>query len=108
MNKNVQSTYKSNDTEEWLDKVFNRPIGYLWAKFFERLGVHPNTVTVFSMIIGASSAYFFAQGSYFTEGGHGLLMNIIAILLLMWANFYDSADGQLARTQHRRHRCFHQ
>lgn len=97
MNKNVQSTYKSNDTEEWLDKVFNRPIGYLWAKFFERLGVHPNTVTVLSMIIGASSAFFFAQGSYFTEGGHGLLMNIIAILLLMWANFYDSADGQLAR-----------
>jgi len=28
---------------------------------------------------------------------HGLLLNIVAVLLLMWANFYDSADGQLAR-----------
>ena len=25
------------------------------------------------------------------------MMNIIGVLLMMWANFYDSADGQLAR-----------
>ncbi len=93
----VKSTYKSNDTEEWLDKVWTRPIGYLWALFFKRLHVHPNVVTVLSMIIGASSAIFFAHGSYRTEGTEGLLYNIIAVILLAWANFYDSADGQLAR-----------
>ncbi len=94
---NIKSTYKSDDTEEWLDKVWTRPIGYWWARVFERLGVHPNAVTILSMIIGASSALFFAHGSYFTEGTKGLLLNVIAILLLSWANFYDSADGQLAR-----------
>lgn len=93
----VASTFKSNDTEEWLDRVWTRPIGYQWAKFFRRLHVHPNTVTVLSMIIGASSALFFASGSWYYEGSHGLVMNIIAVLLLAWANFYDSADGQLAR-----------
>lgn len=93
----VKATFKSGDTEEWLDTVWTRPIGYLWAKFFERLGVHPNVVTVLSMIIGASSALFFAHGSYYYEGVYGLLMNIVAIVLLAWANFYDSADGQLAR-----------
>ncbi len=93
----IKSTYKSDDTEEWLDRVWTRPIGYWWAKLFERFNVHPNTVTILSMIIGASSALFFAQGSYRTEGMKGLLLNIIAILLLAWANFYDSADGQLAR-----------
>lgn len=97
MKKDIQSTYKSNDTEEWLDRVWTRPIGYVWAKFFERLNIHPNTVTVLSMIIGAGSAFFFAHGSYRTEGMHGLLLNLIAVLLLAWANFYDSADGQLAR-----------
>lgn len=97
MNKDIQSTYKSNDTEEWLDTVWTRPIGYMWAKFFQRLNVHPNVVTVLSMIIGASAAFFFAHGSYFTEGKEGLIYNIIGILLLAWANFYDSADGQLAR-----------
>ncbi|WP_439810331.1 CDP-alcohol phosphatidyltransferase family protein [Parabacteroides distasonis] len=94
---NIQSTYKSNDTEEWLDRVWTRPIGYWWARLFERLGVHPNTVTILSMIIGASSALFFAHGSYCTEGAGGLWLNVIAVLLLAWANFYDSADGQLAR-----------
>lgn len=93
----VTSTYKSNDTEEWLDKVWTRPIGYRWALLFKRLHVHPNTVTVLSMIIGAGSAFFFAHGSYRTEGTEGLVFNLIAVLLLAWANFYDSADGQLAR-----------
>lgn len=93
----IKSTYKSNDTEEWLDKVWTRPIGYVWALFFKRLHVHPNVVTILSMIIGASSAFFFAHGSYRTEGTKGLVYNLIAIILLAWANFYDSADGQLAR-----------
>ena len=94
---NVKSTYKSDDTEEWLDRVWTRPIGYWWARLFERMNVHPNTVTVLSMIIGAGSSVFFAHGSYRTEGTEGLLYNVIAVLLLAWANFYDSADGQLAR-----------
>lgn len=93
----VAATFKSNDTEEWLDRVWTRPIGYLWACFFRRLHVHPNTVTVMSMIIGAASSLFFACGSWYYEGSEGLVMNIIGVLLLAWANFYDSADGQLAR-----------
>lgn len=93
----IKSTYKSNDTEEWLDRVWTRPIGYLWALFFKRLHVHPNVVTVLSMLIGASSAFFFAHGSYRTEGTEGLWYNLIAVVLLAWANFYDSTDGQLAR-----------
>lgn len=97
MKQDVQQTYKSNDTEEWLDRVFTRPIGYLWAKFFQRLGVHPNVVTVLSITIGISSAFFFVHGSWRTEDSAGLMLNIIGILLMMWANFYDSADGQLAR-----------
>lgn len=96
-NNDIKSTYKSNDTEEWLDRVWTRPIGYRWALLFQKLNIHPNTVTVLSMIIGASSALFFAHGSYRYEGITGLLLNIVAILLLAWANFYDSADGQLAR-----------
>lgn len=92
-----RATYKSADTEEWLDKVWTRPIGYLWALLFKKLHVHPNGVTILSMIIGAASALFFASGSWRYSGSHGLLMNIIAILLLAWANFLDSADGQLAR-----------
>ena len=42
----VKSTYKSNDTEEWLDTVWTRPIGYRWALLFQRFNIHPNTVTI--------------------------------------------------------------
>lgn len=93
----VKATYKSDDTEEWFDKVWNRPIGYWWAKVFERLNVHPNVVTVLSMLIGAGSALFFVHGSYWYEGARGFWLNVIGVLLLSLANFFDSADGQLAR-----------
>lgn len=91
---NVASTFKSSDTEEWFDVVFTRPIGYRWALLFQRLGVHPNTVTVLSMILGAAAGVLF----YFdADTPQGLALNVCGVLLLMWANFYDSADGQLAR-----------
>lgn len=90
----ITSTFKSQDTEEWLDIVFTRPIGYRWALFFKHFGIHPNTVTVLSMILGAAAGVLF----YFdADTPKGFLLNVVGMLLLMWANFYDSADGQLAR-----------
>ena len=88
-NKTLSSTFKSADTEEWLDIHFTRPIGLLWAKFFNHFNIHPNVVTIISIVLGAAAGVFF----YFEN----LWLNVLGILLLMWANFYDSADGQLAR-----------
>ncbi|MCD8301728.1 MAG: CDP-alcohol phosphatidyltransferase family protein [Prevotellaceae bacterium] len=92
----VKSTIKSKDTEEWIDIVFTRPIGYCWALLFQRLGVHPNVVTVLSMVLGAAAGvcFFFSPA---TSPRHWFLINVIGMLLLVWANFYDSCDGQLAR-----------
>ena len=90
----LQSTLKSNDIEEWLDLKIVRPLGYYWAILFDKMNVHPNTVTVLSMIIGAASGLFFVHRANTTEG---FIYNIIGILLVMWANIYDSTDGQLAR-----------
>lgn len=85
----IASTLKSSDTEEWLDLVFTRPIGYRWALFFNHFDIHPNVVTVISMILGAAAGVMFAF--------HDIIHNIIGVILLMQANFYDSCDGQLAR-----------
>lgn len=49
------------------------------------------------MIIGAASTYFYAHGCYYYEGMEGLVYNLIAIFLLIWADIYDCTDGQLAR-----------
>lgn len=80
---------KSQDTEEWLDIYFTRPLGMLWAKFFNLFDIHPNVVTVLSIILGVVAGVMF----YYPDMTHTLL----GILFLVWANLYDSADGQLAR-----------
>lgn len=85
----LESTLKSNDTEEWIDLIFYRPIGYQWALFFHKLGITPNAVTVISIFLGVGAGVLFYPES--------LGLNILGMLLLVWANMYDSADGQLAR-----------
>ena len=84
-----QDTLKSKDTEEWLDLVFYRPLGYLWALFFKKIHVIPNVVTILSILLGIAAGVMFCFND--------LWMNVIGILLLIWANTFDSADGQLAR-----------
>ena len=46
----LQASFKSNDTEEWLDVHFTRPIGLVFALFWNKLGVHPNAITILSVI----------------------------------------------------------
>ena len=97
MNEKYRATLKSSETEDWLDLHVIRPFCYYCAVFFARFDVHPNTVTILSMFIGAASALFFACGSFYYSGTWGLWMNIVAILLLMIADVLDCTDGQLAR-----------
>lgn len=91
--KNLSKSYlvslKSLDTEEHIDLAFYRPIGYVWACAARRLGVTPNVITVAAIFIGLGAAVAF----YFNS----LPVNLVGILLLIWANSFDSADGQLAR-----------
>ena len=85
----LESTLKSLDTEEFIDIHFYRPIGYRWALLFNKMGVSPNAVTIASSVIGVAAGICY----YPTD----LAINILGMLLLVWANSYDSADGQLAR-----------
>lgn len=85
----LESTLKSMDTEEFIDIHFYRPLGYRWALLFRRLGVTPNAITVASIFIGIAAGACFYPAH--------LAINVVGMLLLIWANSYDSADGQLAR-----------
>ena len=97
MNEKISKTLKSSETEDWLDYHVIRPLCYYLTVFFAKLDVHPNTVTILSMIVGAASCVFFASGCYYYEGATGLAMNLIAIAMLMVADLLDCTDGQLAR-----------
>lgn len=77
------------DTEETFDLIFYRPIGYAWALLCKKLGITPNAITIASIFIGVGAGVMF----YFDN----IWYNLIGVLLLVWANSFDSADGQLAR-----------
>jgi hypothetical protein len=85
----VKATLKSQDTEGPFELYVTRTPGYLWACLFKWLGIHPVAVTLMSIAIGAASGWFFYSND--------LKMNLIGMALLIWANWYDCADGQLAR-----------
>lgn len=91
------ASLKSVETEDWLDFHVVRPFCYHLARFFAKFGIHPNTVTIWSIIIGAVSCVFFVHGSFYYEGIQGLILNLIAVFLLCWADIFDCTDGQLAR-----------
>jgi len=90
----IKNTFKSEDTEELLDKVFYRPFGYYMALASRKMGITPNSITIFSIFVGVLAGHLF----YYQN----LQINIIGIVLLIWAEGLDSADGQLARmTNHK-------
>src|SRR3990172_4831045 len=85
----IESTFKSKDTEEFLDRLFYRPVGYGMAVVSKSIGLTPNIVTFISIFFGML-------------GGHLLFyrnvtINLTGALFLIIAESLDSADGQLAR-----------
>lgn len=86
---NVKATMKSQDTEGPFELYLTRTPGYLWALLFKALNVHPVAVTIISIVIGSATGFLF----YSTN----LTTNLIGMAMLVWANWFDCADGQLAR-----------
>lgn len=90
---NAQSDFraslKSLDTEENIDIYFYRHLGWFWAKIARRLHITPNAITIASIFIGIAAGVCFYPAN--------ILVNIGGLLLLVLANSFDSADGQLAR-----------
>ena len=85
----LQVSFKSEDTEEWLDVHFTRPIGLVFALLWNKLDIHPNVITIVSIFLGVGAGWMF----HYTDLPH----NVCGVLLLMFANFCDSTDGQMAR-----------
>lgn len=92
MRADIRAAYKSEDTEEWFDRVFTKPLGYLWALLFMRLGWTPNQVTLLSLVIGVAGGLMLLPVN--------LGLNIAGVLLVIFANILDSTDGQIARLTH--------
>ncbi len=84
-----ESSLKSIETENKLDRIFYRPIGYNIALALRHTGITPNTITIISIFFGVGGGLLF----YPTN----IWLNLVGILLLICANILDCVDGQLAR-----------
>ena len=85
----IEWTYKSVDTEETLDMILYRPLGYRIAMLSINIGITPTILTIISILSGVVAGHLF----YY----HVLYINFWGMLLLVFAEMLDSADGQLAR-----------
>jgi hypothetical protein len=92
----LEGTYKARDVEGILDLLFYRRVAFQLARFCARLKLTPVTVTVFGGICGilAGHLYFYRD----------LRINIIGMVLHVFANLLDNADGQLARLLNKKSR----
>ncbi len=87
--KKFEDSLKSIETENFLDRVFYRPIGYRIALLLSRTSVTPNVITIISIFIGV-----FAGMLLYPQH---IWINLFGFVLLVFANILDCVDGQLAR-----------
>src|SRR5262249_42040619 len=92
----LETTYKVREAEGILDVYFYRRVGFQLAKFFAKLGLSPVGVTLLGGVFGILAGHL-----YFYQN---LSTNITGMVLHVWANALDNADGQLARLTGRQSR----
>lgn len=90
MKKEIEASLKSIETENYIDRVFYRPIGYKIAKSLIGTGITPNAVTIVSIFVGIAAGVFWIFP-------YSITFALLGILSLVVANILDCVDGQLAR-----------
>lgn len=85
-----KSSIKSPDTEEKLDLILYRPLGFLIAKISKFLRLTPTMLSLLGLFSGFVAAYYFSTPESTTA-------LILASLYYILSGIFDSADGQLAR-----------
>lgn len=90
--KEYKVSLKILETEEFLDLVLYRPLGFLVVKAVKNTSVTPNQLTIAALIAGVVAGIVFAFGTRqaFIAGS----------LLYFLFNVLDCSDGQLARLKH--------
>ena len=88
-NTEYETSLKSIETENYIDRLFFRPVGFVIAKLLRKTDITPNTITIISIFVGVAAGPLF----YFDR----ISLTLSGILCLIIANTLDCVDGQLAR-----------
>jgi len=85
-----KSSIKSPDTEEKLDLILYRPVGFLIAKMAQNFKMTPSMLSLLGLYSGLQASYYYLQIE-------NKLAMFLAGFYLVVSGIFDSADGQLAR-----------
>jgi hypothetical protein len=85
----IEASYKAREVEGFLDIHFYRKIGYQLALLFAKLRMTPAQVTLCGAATGIVAGHFY----YYRD----LKLNLLGMVLHVFSNVLDNADGQLAR-----------
>lgn len=85
----VEASYKDRDVEAYIDILFYRRVGLWLALAAARARLTPNAISIIGALVGllAGHLYFYRD----------LAVNLFGMLLHVFSNALDNADGQLAR-----------
>lgn len=89
INQEQRSLQKSRTLDDPIDTYFMEKVSILFAKLFNKLGFHPNVVTVLSMLVGVAGGTLLAF--------HNWVLNVVGAVLIILSGILDCADGQVAR-----------
>ena len=85
----IKASRKSGDTDDPMDVLFYDPLAIRMARLFIRLGWSANAVTLLSLFFGVlGSVFFYPQNRW---------LNLVGIVLEIFAAILDCCDGQVAR-----------
>jgi CDP-L-myo-inositol myo-inositolphosphotransferase len=76
-------------TDAFFARIINRPISLLMTRFFLRLGIPPNSLSIICLAIGLVSGGLIARGGY--------LHSLLGAFLFEFASIFDGCDGEIAR-----------
>src|SRR5260370_32601957 len=88
----IAAAYKAREVEGAVDVYFYRPLGFRLAEFFAQLKVTTAGVRLLGGLCGVSAGHLY----FYRNSG----LNCGGLVLHVWANTLDNADGQLARLAH--------
>ena len=88
----MELSKKSDDTDDPVEKALYGTLSIICTRFFIRLGIKPNTVTVLSLLLGVCGSVFFYP--------QDLGLNFLGVVIEYFAVILDCCDGEIARLTH--------
>lgn len=86
----VQRAWRTQEIEEPTNRYFIHPLSWRLVRRLARWGVHPNTVSLTGLLLGAGAAWAYY---HYTSW----LACVLGLLFMVGWHVMDGADGQLAR-----------